>query len=74
MNEFMGYTLTTDECEAIRSWLSETREAKRQEQLREHCKAAISFQIDEAINTIGLNETKRIVRELNRELRGNATD
>lgn len=68
-NEFMGYLLTEDECEAIHSWLLETREAKRQSRLREHCKAAISSLIDEAINKVGLEETKRIVRELNRELR-----
>lgn len=68
-NEFMGYLLTEDECEAIHSWLLKTRETRRQSRLREHCKAAISSQIDEAINTIGLDETKRIVRELNRELR-----
>lgn len=67
--EFMGYTLTTDECEALHECLMEIREKKRQERLREHCKAAISFQIEEAVNTIGLDETKRIVRELNRELR-----
>lgn len=74
VNEFMGYTLTTDECEALYDCLAKMREKKRQERLRQSCKAAISFQIDEAINTIGLDETKRIVRELNRELRGNATD
>lgn len=68
-NEFMGYTLTTDECEALYECLFKIREEKRQERLRQACKSAISFQIDEAINTIGLDETKRIVRELNRELR-----
>ena len=30
---------------------------------------AISFEISDSISKIGLEETKRIVRELNRELR-----
>ena len=68
-NEFMGYTLTADECEALHECLMEIREQKKQERLRQSCKHAISFQIDSAINAIGLDETKRIVRELNRELR-----
>lgn len=69
MEKFMGYTLTEDECKAIHGWLLEMREAKRQERLRQECKDAISILIKDAINTIGLDETKRIVRELNRELR-----
>lgn len=73
-NEFMGYTLTTDECEALHEYLMEIREKKRQERLRQTCKHAISFQIDSAINAIGLDETKRIVRELNRELREHTAD
>ena len=74
VNEFMGYTLTTDECEALYDYLVKIREKKRQERQRQACKNAISWQINEAINTIGLDETKRIVRELNRELRENTTD
>ena len=73
-NEFMGYTLTTDECEALHECLMEIKEKKRQERLRQSCKHAISFQIDAAINAIGLDETKRIVRELNRELRENTAN
>ena len=68
-NEFMGYILTTDECEALYGRLLEMREAKRQERQRQECKDAISILIKDAIDTIGLDETKRIVRELNRELR-----
>ena len=71
-NEFMGYTLTTDECEALHECLMEIREKKRQERLHQECKAAITLQVHKAINTIGLDETKRIVRELNRELRERA--
>lgn len=69
-NEFMGYLLTNDESEALLERLMEIREKKRQERQRQSCKNAISILIEDAINTIGLDETKRIVRELNRELRG----
>ena len=68
-NEFMGYLLTADECEALQKCLMEIREKKEYERLRQSCKHAISFQIEAAISAIGLDETKRIVRELNRELR-----
>lgn len=69
VNEFMGYTLTTDECEALYDYFTKMREKNEQKRLRQSCKNAISILIEDAINTIGLDETKRIVRELNRELR-----
>ncbi len=68
-NEFMGYLITADEREALHKYLMEIREKKAQEQRRYECKREILSKINEAINTIGLDETKRIVRELNRELR-----
>lgn len=68
-DKFMGFTLTTDEEEALLDCLIKIREEKRQKQLRQSCKDAISSQIKKSIDTIGLDETKRIVRELNRELR-----
>lgn len=71
-NEFMGFYLETDEQEALLDCLIKIRQEKRQNQLRQKCKDAISSQINEAINAIGLDETKRIVRELNRELREHA--
>ena len=73
-NEFMGFHLTTNEQEALLDCLIKIRKEKRQEELRQKCKDTISFQINEAIKTIGLDETKRIVRELNRELRENTTN
>ena len=69
VNEFMGYTLTTDECEALYDYFTKMRKKNEQKRLRQSCKNAISILIEDAINTIGLDETKRIVRELNRELR-----
>ena len=74
VNEFMGYTLTTDECEALYDYFTKMREKNEQKRLRQSCKNAISILIEDAINTIGLDETKRIVRELNRELRENTID
>lgn len=68
-NEFMGYTLTTDECEALHKCLMEIREKKAYERKLQTCKTNIAFQISDAIAIIGLTETKRLVRELNRELR-----
>ena len=73
-NEFMGFHLTTDEQEALLDHLIEIRQKKRQEELRQRCKDIIFSYANEAIKLIGLNETKRIVRELNRELRENTTD
>ena len=73
-NEFMGFYLTTDEQEALLDRLIKIRQKKRQEELRQKCKDTISFNINEAIKSIGLDETKRIVRELNRELRENTTN
>ena len=73
-NDFMGYTLTEDEREALYECLMKIREEKRHTRLIQECKAAITLQVHKAINTIGLDETKRIVRELNRELRESATN
>lgn len=71
-NEFMGFYLTTDEKEALLDCLAKMREKKRWEQQRQTCKDAISFYIEDAIKMVGLDEAKRIVRELNRELRERA--
>lgn len=72
--EFMGYTLTDDEYEALYECLMKIREKKKHDQLIQACKTNISFQITDAIALIGLDETKRIVRELNRELRDGAIE
>lgn len=70
-NEFMGFYLETDEQEALLNCLIKIRKEKRQG-VRQKCKDAISFYIEDAIKMVGLDETKRIVRELNRELRERA--
>lgn len=67
--EFLGYTLTNDEIEAVKLLLEDIRARKEQQRLILKAKMAISFEISNAISEIGLEETKRIVRELNKELR-----
>lgn len=69
MIEFMGYSLTPDEVDALNAHLKSIREEKERVRKIQKCKIEISFQISNAIGEIGLAETKRIVRELARELR-----
>lgn len=59
---------TAEEILAVNELLLKMREEKKKEMIQK-CKTAISFQIDDSISIIGLAETKRIVRELARELR-----
>ena len=66
---FMGYSLTKDEVEAMLLLLEDIRAKKEKERQIQKAKMAISFEISNAVSEIGLEETKRIVRELNRELR-----
>lgn len=61
---------TEEEILAVNDMLLKIRgEKQRQEQIQK-CKNTISFHIADSISTIGLEETKHIVRELNKELRG----
>ena len=66
---FMGYSLTNDEVEAMLLLLEDIRAKKEKERHIKAAKMSISFEISNAVSEIGLEETKRIVRELNRELR-----
>ena len=68
--EFCGYTLTSDEVEACKLLLEDIRARKERDRLINKAKMSISFEISNAIAEIGLETTKNIVRELNRELRG----
>lgn len=67
--EFLGYTLADDEVEALKLLLEDIRAKKARERLIQKAKSSISFEIANAISEIGLEETKHIVRELNKELR-----
>lgn len=67
--EFLGYTLANDEVEALKLLLEDIRARKARQRLILKAKMSISCEIANAISEIGLEETKTIVRELNRELR-----
>jgi len=67
--EFMGYILTEDEFQTLSECLATIRKEKEHDRLIRDCKINISDEISDAINKIGLAETKRVVRELARELR-----
>lgn len=61
--------VTPEEFSAMNALVLKMREEKAHEELVQKCKHAISSQIADSISTIGLAETKTIVRILARELR-----
>lgn len=61
--------VTQDEWEALNNLLTDIRAKKKHEELKQKHKMEISFAISDAISSLGLEDTKQIVRELNRELR-----
>ena len=69
IKQFEGYILTNDEVEQLTALLLTIRKEKEKQRLIQKAKTAISFEISDAISTIGLEETKKIMRELTRELR-----
>lgn len=66
--------VTPEEFSAMNALVLKMREEKAHEELVQKCKHAISSQIADSISTIGLAETKTIVRILARELRGLADE
>jgi hypothetical protein len=73
VREKKDYTIniTADEFLAVSELITKMREEQMRKEIITKCKKAIGFKIFDSINEIGLEETKRIVRELNRELREN---
>lgn len=69
VKQFEGYILTNDEAEQLTNLLLTIRKEKEKQRLIQKAKTAISLEMNNAINTIGLEETKRIMRELTRGLR-----
>ncbi len=69
MTEFNGYLLTEEETKAVTELLTKMREERRREeairQNTEHLENIVMATID----AIGLEETKRIIRNINRSLR-----
>ncbi len=61
--------VTPEEFSAMNALVLKMRKEKEHEELIQKCKHAISSQITDSISTIGLDETKTIVRTLARELR-----
>lgn len=60
---------TPEELSAMDALILKMRHKREHEELVQKCKHAISSQIADSINTIGLTETKTIVKTLARELR-----
>ena len=74
MTEFKSYILTSKESEALETLLKKMREEEAREQAIKKAKMTISFEVSHAISEIGLEETKRIVREISRELKSVSED
>lgn len=68
--EFKGYALAEDEIEVMEAVLKEIREKKRHALLISKIKNDFSVLVSESIDAIGLTDTKIVVREIARELRG----
>lgn len=70
-NDRYDYTInvTVEEYLAMSDLVKKMRAEQARKEAIEKCKMAISFEISNAISEIGLEETKRIFRELNREIR-----
>lgn len=66
------YLIDPEDAEEVRlanAAILEYRKQRQHNELIQKCKMAISFEISDTISKLGLAETKRIVRELARELR-----
>ena len=60
---------TAEEVKAANEAILKIREERQRQEAIQKCKMAISFEVSNAISGIGLEEVKRIIRELNHELR-----
>ncbi len=68
-NNYVILPETAEEVLLANEAILKYREEKAKKELLQKHKMSISFAISDAIGEIGLEETKRIVRELNHELR-----
>lgn len=62
-------TLTDDEFDACVDMVAKMRAERQREEAIQQVKTKICFEVSDGISQIGLDEVKRIVRELNQELR-----
>jgi len=65
---------TEEEILAVNDLLLKMREEKQRQELIQTCTKAISLHVSKTVDKIGLEETKRIIREINRELREKTED
>ena len=65
-----GYTLTKEEKEACLELISKMRTERAKKRAIESAREYLREVVISTIDAIGLEETKRIIREINRNLRG----
>lgn len=65
-----GYTLTKEEKEACLELISKMRAEREKKRAIESAREYLREVVISTIDAIGLEETKRIIREINRNLRG----
>lgn len=70
MNEVKFYGMTKEEEEACRNLILNMREEARKKKEHEEALKGFRHSVQALIDMSGLEEAKRIVREMNRELRG----
>lgn len=69
MTEFNGYLLTEEETKAVTELLTKMREERRKEEAIQQNTEHLENIVMATIDAIGLEETKRIIRSINRSLR-----
>ena len=69
MTEFNGYLLTKEETKAVEELLIKMREERRREEAIQQNTEHLENVVMATIDAIGLEETKRIIRNINRSLR-----
>lgn len=69
MTEFNGYLLTEEETKAVTELLTKMREERRKEEAIRQNIGYLENVVMATIDAIGLEETKRIIRNINRSLR-----
>lgn len=68
MSEIKGYLLTTEEEEMCLKLIKEKRTKENHEKVIKYYKRLIKDLIPEMLTRIGLDDTKRVIREINREV------
>lgn len=68
MDTLQGYLLTEEESRACLELLKKMREEKRKIEEIQTCKNYLERAVANVIETIGLEETKRIIRNINHNL------